>query len=303
MSKHYFEGNNINDLYKEVIAAISQDPQYRTSPRGMDIKETTGAVMKLTDASKCNITLKGRKMNFAFGVIEKLEYLTGQTDPDRLVYYNSNFENYRSEYGIFDGAYPERLGYWYRHIYNLLKADPDTRQAVMTIYGVQDRHKSKDIPCTLSFQFLIREGKLNMIANMRSNDVLWGLPYDTAGFCFIQEALAACLGVEVGTYELHAGSLHIYTEREEQLTKLLNETELIDINFPRIGKYDSLDKLHDDLRLFWVAERALRIDGHKSILVSKLPDWLKEYYYIVEAWYDKYKAKQLTLPLDKKDAE
>lgn len=292
MTRHYFEGDNLNDLYKDVIASIGSHPQFQVAPRGMAIKETLGAVVKLTDASQCHITLKGRKMNFAFGIIEKMEYLTGQTDPDRLVYYNSNFENYRSEYGVFDGAYPERLGYWYRHIYNLLKADPDTRQAVMTIYGVQDRHKSKDIPCTLSFQFFIREGKLHMIANMRSNDVLWGLPYDTAGFCFIQEALAACLGVEVGTYELHAGSLHIYTEREDQLTKLLSENEELDIKFPRIPKYESLDDLHDDLRKFWIAERQLRLKCHLDDGVfDAMPRWLQDYYCIVEEYVKKKNHK------------
>lgn len=291
--KHLFEANTANDLYLQLIESIAKDPQFTVSPRGMQIKENIGVVAKLTDARNCVITLKDRKLNYAFAAIEKLEYLSGHTDPNRLVFYNSNFENYRSEYGLFDGAYPERLGYWYRHIYNLLKSDPDTRQAVMTIYGVQDRHKSKDIPCTLSFQFLIREGKLNMIATMRSNDLLWGFPYDTSGFCFIQEALAACLGVEVGSYELHAGSLHIYTEREEQLTKLLENKEELVLQFPRIPSYSSLDELHNDLNKFWVAERALRISGEHSMAVSLLPEWLREYYYIIEEYYDRKNNKQL----------
>lgn len=282
--KKYFKAKDVDTLYTQLIEAISTEPEYTASPRGMSIKESTGVVAVLEDPRQSVVKLVDRKLNYAFGVIEKLEYLSGQTDPDRLVFYNSNFENYRSEYGIFDGAYPERLGYWYRHIYNLLKADPDTRQAVMTIYGVQDRHKSKDIPCTLSFQFIIREGKLKMIAHMRSNDLLWGFPYDTAGFCFIQEALAACLGVELGTYELHAGSLHIYTEREKQLTKLLNNDAKHSFELPTIPKYESIDALYDDLRGFWIAERSLRVNSKRHAIVSLLPRWLQEYYAIVEEY-------------------
>lgn len=291
MAKHYFEADNVDDLYLQLIDAISKDPQYEASPRGMHVKETTGVVARLTDPKKCLITLKGRKLNYAFAAVEKLQYLSGITDPDSLIYYNANFGSYKNDYGYFDGAYPERLAYWYRHIYELLKADPDSRQAVMTIYGPQDRHKSKDIPCTVMFHFMIREGKLNMISYMRSNDVLWGFPYDTNGFCFVQQAMAAMLGVEVGYYELHAGSLHIYTEREEQLTKLLDDESTTEISYTDIPKYDSFDALQNDLRKFWVAERELRLTGTASEAGVNLPTWLAEYYSTIALYITKKNTK------------
>lgn len=297
MAKHYFEADNVDDLYLQLIEAISKEPQYKVSPRGMEVKETTGVVARLTNPKKCSITFKSRKLNYAFAAVEKLEYLSGQTSPDRLVFYNTNFGSYNNEYNFFDGAYPERLAYWYRYIYNLLKADPDTRQAIMTIYGPQDRHKSKDIPCTVMFHFMIREGKLNMIAYMRSNDLLWGFPYDTSGFCFVQQALAAMLGVEVGYYELHAGSLHIYTEREEQLTRLLTEQDKHNIVLPEIPSGIGFDELHNQLRQFWVAEHNLRVHG-KITDVSTLPEWLAPYYVEVENYYNRKVNKQQTLPLE-----
>jgi len=293
--QHYFEADNINELYLQIIKEVSSNPQYVTSPRGMQIKETTGIVARLTNPKKCLITLKDRKLNYAFAAIEKLQYLSGNTDVDGLVYYNEGFKNYANDYGIFDGAYPERLAYWYRHVYELLKADPDTRQAVMSIYGTQDRHKSKDIPCTVMFQFMIRNGKLNMISYMRSNDVLWGFPYDTNGFCFVQQALAAMLGVEVGYYELHAGSLHIYTERENQLTTLLVNKDELNINIVDIPHYDSLDALKNDLNMFWIAERAKRVDNITHSVVSLLPEWLLQYYNIADLHITKKHNKQLPL--------
>jgi hypothetical protein len=75
---------------------------------------------------------------------------------------------------------------------------------------------SKDVPCTISIQLLIRDRKLHMIVNMRSNDVVWGLPYDVFSFTCLQEAFLYMLqerGVPVddlGSYHHHAGSLHIY---------------------------------------------------------------------------------------------
>lgn len=296
MAKHYFEADNVDDLYLQLIDEISAQPQYEAAPRGMHVKETTGVVARLTNPRKSLISFKARKLNYAFAAVEKLEYLSGHTSPDRLTFYNANFASYNNEYNFFDGAYPERLAYWYRYIYNLLKADPDSRQAVMTIYGAQDRHKSKDIPCTVMFHFMIRQGKLNMIAYMRSNDLLWGFPYDTSGFCFGQQALAAMLGVEVGYYELHAGSLHIYTEREEQLTKLLDNSDKHNLELPDVPMNIGFDELHNDLRQFWVAEHDLRVNG-KLTNVETLPQWLQAYYVEVENYYNRKVNKQQTLPL------
>ncbi len=281
--KKYFEAETADDLYLQLIEAVAGNPEYTASPRGMHIKEITGVVAKINNPVHNLITFKSRKLNYAFSAVEKLQYLSGVTDPECLIYYNGNFANFKNAYGFFDGAYPERLSYWYKHVYELLKADPDTRQAVMSIYGVQDRHKSADIPCTVMFQFLLRNGKLNMISYMRSNDLLWGFPYDTSGFCFIQQTLAAMLKVEVGTYELHAGSLHLYTEREDQLTRLMTSQDKHDFTLPVIPHYDSIEALRSDLSLFWVAERDRRVNGvYNMDIVAKLPNWLAYYYHIVD---------------------
>jgi thymidylate synthase len=56
-----------------------------------------------------------------------------------------------------------------------------------------DQRRTCDVPCTLTLQFLIRQGRLDMIVNMRSNDLLWGFSYDITQFAFVQRLLAMCL--------------------------------------------------------------------------------------------------------------
>jgi thymidylate synthase len=48
-----------------------------------------------------------------------------------------------------------------------------------------------------------------MTAYMRGNDAVIGLLGDTFAFTFIQEFAARLLGVEVGSYGHHVGSMHI----------------------------------------------------------------------------------------------
>lgn len=305
----YFKADNMDELYLNIIHDISNNPEFITSPRGMQIKENIGVTMVLTNPKNCLISFPERKMNYAFAAIEKLEYLSGETNPHRLKFYNSNFGNYANKYGSFDGAYPPRINHWIKHIVDLLKSDPDSRQAVISIYGQQDKHDSNDIPCTLTMQFLIRENKLHLITNMRSNDVLWGLPYDTNGFCFLLEGVAAMLGIEMGAYTLIAGSLHIYTEREKQLTDLIDKYGPFNINLtnsnefknmptndivnPIIGQID-FDSMKQSLRKFWLLEDELR-NGRINAEIDKcsitisdvygsMPEWLQQYYDVIKEY-------------------
>lgn len=146
-SKRYFKSDNLNDLYIDVVNEVVNNPEFIAAPRGMSIKEITNVNVILTNPCNSIVTLNTRKMNHAFSIIEKLEYLSGQSNPERLKFYNKNLEPFLNKYNMQDGNYPDRLNYWMRYIYNLLKKDPDSRQAIATIYGPQDRHETKDVPC------------------------------------------------------------------------------------------------------------------------------------------------------------
>ncbi len=57
---------------------------------------------------------------------------------------------------------------------------------------------------------MIRAGLLELTAVMRSNDVWWGLAYDVFQFTTLQQTVARCLDVPVGSYTHVALSLHMY---------------------------------------------------------------------------------------------
>lgn len=94
----------------------------------------------------------------------------------------------------------------------LLLNNSSTRQAVIHIKECRNLidKPSKDVNCTLTLQFILRNNKLDLIVNMRSNDIWLGLPYDLFNFTCMQIQMAMELNVEVGTYYHNAGSLHMY---------------------------------------------------------------------------------------------
>jgi thymidylate synthase len=67
-----------------------------------------------------------------------------------------------------------------------------------------------DFMCTNAVQYMIRDGKLNAVVQMRSNDVVFGYKNDYAWQKFVLDKLAADLEVTPGRIIWNAGSLHVY---------------------------------------------------------------------------------------------
>jgi thymidylate synthase len=104
----------------------------------------------------------------------------------------------------------------------VLKADTNTRQAILQYWqGDLDLPlpipRSADIPCNLVSHLMIRNGRLEWLQVMRSNDLIWGTPYNFIQFTTFQEIFAGWLGVEVGSYHHVSNSLHVYEIHNEYL--------------------------------------------------------------------------------------
>lgn len=93
---------------------------------------------------------------------------------------------------------------------------PDTRRAVVYVGDRNDLLMKDDpstaaeMPCTMTWQFNLRDGKLHMAVAMRSWDLVWGLTSDVPSFVAVQMMLADHLDVRLGSYTHTAGSAHVY---------------------------------------------------------------------------------------------
>jgi|TARA_Y100000310_G_scaffold88453_1_gene85423 thymidylate synthase len=95
-----------------------------------------------------------------------------------------------------------------------LKHDPDTRQAVITIYdGKEIRDYHFDTPCTTAIQFSVVNNMLNMCVTMRSNDLWFGFCNDQYCFSELQKLVSERTGYEIGTYFHFAHNIHIYNQQ------------------------------------------------------------------------------------------
>jgi thymidylate synthase len=99
-------------------------------------------------------------------------------------------------------------------VINMLKANPETRQAAISIYdGKEITNYSNDTPCTYAVQFTILHGKLDMSVLMRSNDLWYGFCNDQYQFSNLQLYVAYQLDIPVGIYYHYAHNLHLYNDK------------------------------------------------------------------------------------------
>lgn len=180
----------------------------QVSPRGYVTREIMNVTLEVTHGLDNVLVNEARGLNYRFMVAEWLWIQAGLKDVKSLVRYNSLMQGFSDDGEILNGAYGPRLHGQWGYIFKALE-NPDSRQAVATIWSPSPE-PSKDIPCTISLQWLIRDDLLHCTINMRSSDVWLGLPYDFFTFSQLTNMVSSFIRVPVGTITMNLASSHIY---------------------------------------------------------------------------------------------
>jgi hypothetical protein len=181
------------------------------SPRGIVTKEVDNVALVFKSPERASFPVGvGRKVSPAVLAAELMQILAGVSDLAQLDSASKGvFSSFSDDGRSLSGAYGPRAFRGLERAVRLLDADPSSRQATVSLWN-NDEPDTKDLPCTLSWSFTIRDGALRMVTMMRSNDVMKGVAYDVPFMARVQSALAWALDVPAGTYTHIAQSLHVY---------------------------------------------------------------------------------------------
>lgn len=196
-------------------------------------QEIVAVTLHLTDAHNNIFVNDIRKLSYRFMIAEWLWIMFGHDDVATISQYNSHIADFSDDGKTFNGSYGVPVKQQWPYILGVLKRDIDSRQAILQIYR-QPTGMTKDVPCTLSLQFLVRDKKLHTIATMRSSDVWLGLPYDSHCFTQMGNILAGQLGVELGHFTIHLGSSHMYDRNADSIDRILVTPRVENIRSPRL---------------------------------------------------------------------
>ncbi len=115
------------------------------------------------------------------------------------------------------------------YILYLLKNDPSSRRIVTNIFNHSELKDMALEPCVYGTQWLIKGGKLHLVLNQRSQDMLAANGWNTMQYAALMYMFAQVIGVEPGTLTHNIGDCHIY-DRHVPLVKKLLESKPMDVS-------------------------------------------------------------------------
>ena len=225
-----------------------------TAPRGLKVWEIENYNYELGPYQRF-CSFKARNLNVDYIKKEFMWYLKGDKFDLSILEHAKIWKDLVNEDGSINSNYGQYIfagPMQFDIVVNTLKEDKDSRRAIMTI--LQPYHlemKTKDVPCTISISFRIRENKLNMTVRMRSQDAVFGMGNDAPAFSFIHEMIYNALlrhypDLEMGNYYHSVDSFHVY-ERHFEMVGNIDSTQLnsefVPIECPRISGPDEVDWL------------------------------------------------------------
>jgi len=281
----HVQTGNLNNDFRTCLAQLMEHGLV-AHPRGTTTRELLNYNITLRNPRNRIILFPDRKTSLKYLLGELCWYLSGSPNPAGILPYAKFWDGIRNSGGYatyntgdVNSNYGHRLfghhepslcygdnedigmiSQWEK-VQTILRADPDSRQAIMNIHLPADRHPgNKDVPCTLTLQWFIREDALHLIVNMRSNDVILGFTNDVFQFTMLQEIMAVQLrefypNLDVGYYFHNAGSMHIYDRHFEMAGKIIKDERAVDVSMIKMDVFDEKTLLNLlGVNAVWVTE-------------------------------------------------
>jgi thymidylate synthase len=216
--------SNFSNQFTGIISKIN-DSGSESQPRNLKVRELIYGQFDV-DSTQPFASFKDRAFNWKYFAGEVAWYLKKDNDIEYINKFsnfwkfitNPNSNTINSNYGSL------LFGSQLKWCLDSLKADDNTRQAIAFLNQPKFQFEgNKDFVCTMYLNFFIRDNKLNMKVQMRSNDIFYGLTFDAPFFAFVHQHMLLWLKetyptLELGTYTHFADNIHYY-ERHFELSE------------------------------------------------------------------------------------
>lgn len=185
--------------------------------------EIIWAVMTLGRTSSTDYGLHQKELLALMSVIEdptaslgKVPHWSPFTSEDVERYIETFFNPERTNEVSYNYGYRLQTYWGENQIESLvaeLRRSSFSRRAVASLWNPVEDSKSGDPPCLTTIQATVRDGQLNLIGFIRSNDMFRAYPINAAALGTLQARLAQRLGgVTVGALSVLSYSAHIYSD-------------------------------------------------------------------------------------------
>lgn len=227
---HNYNFTNVNDALPRLMGDLLLKGQVFGSRAGKTT-ELTHVGITLDKPWQREIVIPTRKANVAAQIVETMWVLSGRNDVAGLSPYLPRAADFSDDGIGWRAGYGPRIRSYHgvdqlAYVVDTLADNPNSRQAVINLWDATvDTTPGKDIACNNWLSFSSRNGKLDLMVGIRSNDAMWGWSGINAFEWSAVIELVACLtGLEMGKLHFATTSFHLY-EQHWQKASLLSVIE------------------------------------------------------------------------------
>ena len=275
-------GRNVNETYRESISTILLIGERQDSRNGPVLVAPYPVVTVTENPTERVLFCPNRDANPFFHFFECLWMMSGSRDGTWLDQFVRDFSSrYAEPDGNIHGAYGARWRDWWsmdqlRVAVDLLRTNRNDRRVVIQMWDPASDLDAqvRDVPCNTQIFPRIREEESGYVLDLsvmcRSNDIIWGATGANAvHFSFLQEWMAAQIGVGVGKMYQFSNNWHAYDQTLEKIASTSLEDPYVDGVVKPYPICDRPEKWDEDLRLFmdWPSGRRF---GYQNAFFSRV---------------------------------
>lgn len=259
---HTVTARNVNDAYRQGILLVSLHGEKLPSRNGPVLRVPGLVVTEYKHPQERVLFDAQRNANPFFHLFEALWMLNGQNDVYTMDQFLASFKEFSDDGVTFHGAYGHR---WRHHfggfrtkgsgseaydhweeldqiatVIEMLRTNRNDRRCVIAMWDPKSDLKtaSKDVPCNDLVKVSIVENRLDIQVYNRSNDIVFGCyGANAVHMAFLQEYIAAKVGVLIGRYYQISGDYHAYLEEPYKWERYF---PLQDVRAPFVNPYDRM---------------------------------------------------------------
>ena len=190
------------------------------------------------------------------------------------------WDQWAGEDGTIGKAYGYQLGKKYKfktkdgikemdqvdYVLYLLKNDPASRRIMTNLFNHEELKDMNLEPCAYGTQWLVKEGKLHLILNQRSQDMLTANGWNVMQYAALQCMFAQVVGLKPGTLTHNIGDCHIY-DRHVPLIKQLLAAKPVECSPKLIINNSTKDFYEFKVEDFEIKD----YDYNKEVKIGKIP--------------------------------
>ena len=269
---HVITARNVNGAYRSGLRFIVQDGEKEETPNGAVLRASTSVATVFRHPQERVLMSPQRNANPFFHLFEALWMLSGQQDVMML-------RQFADESVVVHSAFGHRWRNWpspepygnavnsfdqLNFVIRALRKNPSDRRVVVGMWDPRrDLNENCEVPENLTIKVGIAHGKLNMIAFNRSSDVIQGCyGANAVHLSMLQEYLAACINVAVGTLTQISTDYHVYLDRPYFLSEY----------FPLVDEHLTIHEPYADMMVYPLVHAPDVFDEELAAFMSFIAD-------------------------------